>query len=77
MRQTLAELQNATVRPDGQIVTAAGAATGLAVEPGGHLVSNTRGQIVATLTRSGHLYDRDGRLVAQIRRDDIQADQSA
>ncbi|MBX0328904.1 hypothetical protein K2Z83_14585 [Oscillochloris sp. ZM17-4] len=74
MIHLLSELQNAIVLPEGQLITEAGVATGFSIQPGGHQLYNARGQLIGTLTLTGRLYDRDGRLVAQVVRNDLMPD---
>ena len=73
MGKQFTELDGATVRADGTLIDRLGHPTGLQVQPGGFLLSNTAGQTIGVLSMVGRVYDAHGTLVTCVVRRDTRA----
>lgn len=67
------DLQRAHVERGGQLIDALGRPTGWAVPGGGREILDASGQIVGTITPDGRVFDRYGRFIAEVARDDLRS----
>lgn len=71
MQREQPDLHGARVDSDGRLINSAGQPTGWHAPDGGREIVDERGRVVGTITRTGRVYDRYGRFVAEIVRRDI------
>lgn len=71
MQWKLIRLRGASVGENGELTNRRGEAIGMRVTPDGYLIFDDGDQIVGTLTLAGRVYDRNGHLVTQVDRHDL------